>query len=587
MCTVSYSNFINAFLFCLILTPAISFAQLKLPPSVAVDKGKVEPVCNVIGGKDWRKAQVIEGVKIQESVLCQPDNPYVVATAVKGTNNISMETLMETNFATDSIIKQNDMDGDGDPDHIIIKLEVMELNGHSPDFQGVVPTFDIAPGIQPGMWVFAPKTRGMSTRSFVSLDANPLIRAPSPVIRVEQDDLVWVILENTHYFPHTIHLHGVDHAFVDSKGEGNDGVPQTSDKYVVPGTRRVYEIRPRATGTMLYHCHVQTHTHLAMGLVGMFIVEENHPNNWLQTLNIGAGHVRRPSVGVRKDYDQEYDLHYHALDKELHNIIQEFNDPRLIAKKINRIYDLTDATEDYYTLNGRSFPYTLRESLVVVEPDQNIKLRMLNSSGEMIAVHTHGHKATITHYDGVEQNPIAQVTRDVYDLAPAQRNDLRIKTVDDGFHSYGEGIWVFHDHREKGITTDGMNVGGGISAMVYKSFISDEGIPKLQGIDIKLYFTKNFQERRIPVWENLDEWNSLGAIQGLEPEPPPPPKKGDKSTLIGASKAPVDQSPGGVRNFFIGLMIGILLYILYLQRAEVLRLTNRAVASLTGPKKER
>lgn len=51
------------------------------------------------------------------------------------------------------------MDGDGDPDLIIIKLEVAELNGHSPDFAGLVPTFDMAPGIQPGMWVFAPKSR--------------------------------------------------------------------------------------------------------------------------------------------------------------------------------------------------------------------------------------------------------------------------------------------------------------------------------------------------------------------------------------------------------------------------------------------
>jgi hypothetical protein len=103
------------------------------------------------------KAQTIEGVKIQESLRCSPDNPYDIAAEVKGTNNISMEALMNTHYAMDGIIKKNDMDGDGDPDLIIIKLEVAELNGHSPDFAGFVPTFDIAPGIQPGMWVFAPK----------------------------------------------------------------------------------------------------------------------------------------------------------------------------------------------------------------------------------------------------------------------------------------------------------------------------------------------------------------------------------------------------------------------------------------------
>jgi hypothetical protein len=72
------------------------------------------------------------------------------------------------------------------PDRIIIKLEIMELNGKSPDFPGLVlPTFDIAPGIQPGAWVFAPKTSGMSTENFESVRANPLLRLPSPVIRVE------------------------------------------------------------------------------------------------------------------------------------------------------------------------------------------------------------------------------------------------------------------------------------------------------------------------------------------------------------------------------------------------------------------
>ena len=66
-----------------------------------------------------------------------------------------------------------------------------------------------------------------------------------------------------------------------------------------------------------------------MGLVGMFIVEENRPNNWVQTFNVGGSQIRHPSKAVLEKYDSEYDLHYHALDKELHDIIQQSNDPRL------------------------------------------------------------------------------------------------------------------------------------------------------------------------------------------------------------------------------------------------------------------
>ena len=258
----------------LMLMPVLASAVVGLPKTVEVDRGKVETVCNQ-NNPELREAQTIEGVSMQESLRCSPDNPYAIAAQVKGTNNLSMEALMNTHYAMDGIIKKNDMDGDGDPDLIIIKLEVAELNGHSPDFAGVLPTFDIAPGIQPGMWVFAPKSRGMATNSFVGTDANPLLRAPSPVIRVEQGDIIWIQLENTHYFPHTIHLHGVDHPWIDSSGEGNDGVPQTSDKFVLPGQSKTYEIRPRVPGSFVYHCHVQTHVHLAMGLVGMLVVEEN------------------------------------------------------------------------------------------------------------------------------------------------------------------------------------------------------------------------------------------------------------------------------------------------------------------------
>lgn len=559
-----------------ILTPMLATgAAGNLPKSVEVDKGTVEKVCS---GKnaEWRDAQTIDGVSIRESLRCEPDNPSDIVAEVKGTNNISMETLMRTSFAADAIIKKNDMDGDGDPDLIIIKLEVIELNGHSPDFAGLVPTFDIAPGVQPGMWVFAPKTRGMSTQDFASIQANPLLRAPSPVIRVEQGDVVWIQLENSHYFPHTIHLHGVDHPFVDSSGEGNDGVPQTSDKFVMPGQSKTYEIRPRVPGTFVYHCHVQTHVHLAMGLVGMFVVEENRPNNWVQTFNVGAGHVRAPSKAITEKYDSEYDMHYHGMDKQLHEVIQKYNDPRLIAKKMNREYQNNDATEDYFTLNGRSFPYTIRESLVVTEPNQKIKMRMFNSTGETLAMHTHGHKATITHYDGIEHNPSAQIMRDIYDIAPAQRNDLEISTVDDGLHSYGEGIWIFHDHREKGIATNGMNPGGNVSAIVYKKYLNEMGLPKTIGESAESLFTKAFYERKVPVWQNTDAWNSLGEIDASDYKAPPASQpvviEGPKSLAEFEKSAAMTDDDSAFENFLIGLIGGILAYLLIINREKIIRM---------------
>ena len=573
------------FAIALLMLSFMASAAVNLPKSVKIDPGEQEKAC-AKSEPEWRAATEIEGVSIQESLRCNPDNPAQIAAEVKGTNNISMQTLMDTYFAADAITKTNDIDGDGDPDHIVIKLEVTELNGHSPDFDGVVPTFDIAPGVQPGMWVFAPKSRGMATNSFVGLDANPLLRIPSPPIRVEQGDIVWIVLENTHYFPHTIHLHGVDHPWIDSSGEGNDGVPQTSDKFVLPGQSKTYEIKPRQPGSFVYHCHVQTHVHLAMGLVGMFIVEENRPNNWVQTFNVGGGQVRHPSKSSLEEYDSEYDLHYHAMDKEMHNIIQKHNDPRLIAKAMNRKYDMTDSTEDYHVLNGRSFPYTLRESIIVAEPNKNIKTRMFNSSGEMMAIHTHGHKGTITHYDGVKHNPDAQIMRDVYDIAPAQRNDIVLNTTDDGLHNYGEGIWIFHDHREKGITTDGMNPGGNVSAVVYKKYLNEEGMPKGIGESVMPLFTKAFQARKYPVWQDIDDWNSLGEIDASKFKAPPAAQplvvEGPASMAEALKKKNgTDAGNNSFRNFIIGLILGVLAYSAIIKRDEIMAL----ISSLKGETK--
>ncbi|MEQ1544851.1 multicopper oxidase domain-containing protein [Methyloglobulus sp.] len=545
----------------LLLIHPMSFAATDLPPSAKVDIGPVEDVCSNFMSPEARKEQVIDGVKIQESLLCDPDVPEDIAAFVKGTNNISMETLMATQLASDAITMSDDMDHDGDPDKIIIKLEVVEINGHSPDVKEPITTFDIAPGIQPTFWVFAPKTRDMSTRSLYEPIANRLLRAPSPVIRVEQDDVVWIVLENTHYLPHSIHLHGIDHPFMDHSGTGNDGVGQTSNMDTMPGESKTYVIKPRQPGTMYYHCHVQPHTHIPMGLQGIFVVEENRANNWVQTFNVGGGQVRHPSVAVLEKYTREYDLHYQSVDKELHEVVaRSANDPRLIAKHMNMEYDTTDATDDYFMLNGRSFPYTLRESLIHMVKDEKVKLRVLNGHTESLAMHIHGHKPTITHYDGVDNGPSSYITRDVHGMVPAQRMDLELSGVDDGLHSFGQGIWMFHDHVEKAFTTNGVGEGGDISLVVYKGFVDDKGIPASHGMSLAPYFTKNFWKSKYPIWQDYDAWRSLG-LPDLNAEVEPAKVAVQKAVVApSAGGAMANQQDTPTVKFFYGLLLGLICY---------------------------
>ncbi|NOS74411.1 MAG: multicopper oxidase domain-containing protein [Methyloglobulus sp.] len=565
-----------------------SFAATDLPPSAKVELGPVEPVCSNFISPEARNEQVIDGVKIQESLLCDPDAPEDIAAFVKGTNNISMETLMATQLASDAITMSDDMDKDGDPDKIIIKLEVVEINGHSPDVKEPITTFDIAPGIQPTFWVFAPKTRDMSTRSLYEPIANPLLRAPSPVIRVEQNDVVWIVLENTHYLPHSIHLHGIDHPFMDHSGTGNDGVGQTSNMDTMPGESKTYVIRPRQPGTMYYHCHVQPHTHIPMGLQGIFVVEENRPNNWVQTFNVGGGHVRHPSVAVLEKYAREYDLHYQSVDKELHEVVaRSANDPRLIAKHMNMEYDTTDATDDYFMLNGRSFPYTLRESLIHMEENQKVKLRILNGHTESFAMHIHGHKPMITHYDGVDNGPSSYLKRDVHGMVPAQRIDLELNGTDDGLNSFGQGIWMFHDHVEKSFTTDGRGEGGDISLVVYKGFIDDKGIPKSHGMSLEPYFTKALWKGKYPIWQDYDAWHSLG-LPDLNAAYEPAKVAVQKAPVQpGASSAVVIQQDSVATKLFYGFLLGLLSYLAIIKRKSILAIARKLLEKMMSllPKK--
>ncbi len=556
----------------LLLTSGLGHAANDLPPTAKAEMGPVEDVCTEFNDPKWREAQVIDGVTIQESRLCEPDNPADIAAFVKGTNGISMDTLMQTQLAADAITMSDDMDGDGDPDKYIIKLEVVELNGRSPDVKEPITTYDIAPGVQPTFWVFAPKTRDMSTRSLYEPIANPLLRVPSPVIRIEQDDVVWIVLENTHYFPHSIHLHGVDHPFMDHAGHGNDGVGQTSNMDTMPGDSKTYVIKPRQPGTMYYHCHVQPHTHIPMGLQGILVVEENRPNNWPQTLNVGAGQVRHPSVAVLEKYDREYDLHYQSADKELHTVVaRSANDPRLLARRLNTEYDITEAGDDYFMLNGRSFPYTLRESLVHMEENRKVKLRILNGHTEAFAMHIHGHKPTITHYDGVDNGPSSYIQRDTHMMVPAQRIDLELSGVDDGLNSFGQGIWMMHDHFEKSFTTNGLGEGGDISLVVYKGYVDERGVPKAHGMSLAPYFSKALWQGKYPIWYDYDAWHSLG-LPDLEAGYTPA-KVAVQPTVkepSGAANAPETGQYSPFGKLMTGLLLGLFSYWAVVKRQMII-----------------
>ena len=104
------------------LTEVFGAAEFRpLPGSITNPDTTAEKFCPP-DPEGWREKQLIEGLEIRNSAPCIPDNPFAVAAFVRGTNNIEQATLLKSGLTADAVEKGRDLDGDGDPDEIHIRL---------------------------------------------------------------------------------------------------------------------------------------------------------------------------------------------------------------------------------------------------------------------------------------------------------------------------------------------------------------------------------------------------------------------------------------------------------------------------------
>ena len=371
-----------------------------------------------------------------------------------------------------ALVLGRDLDGDGDPDEVNIRLEIIEVQE------------EVYPGEFVNFWVFAPEGQGMT----------PVARAPSPTIRVEEGDRVRITLLNTHYFPHTIHLHGTIHP------NQMDGVPTITQPAVKPGESFTYEFIAKNPGTHFYHCHVQPDVHVLMGLVGMLIIEPNRANNNFSHLVPGAGRIKDLAKAAKGRYQREYSLVYTDIDSALNRIPAAYKDPREIEKRMHREYDSTRRQPNIFLLNGRSFPFTLRDTPIEVKAGERVRLRVLNAGARPIKLHTHGHHPTLTHLDGYPVPAGMRYTRDVFDIGAAQRIDLELRPGKDDYYASGPGVWIMHDHTEHTVTNKGISPGGDITAIIYEGFMGSDGLPKV-ATSLEPFFDPAYYRGKVPVFD--------------------------------------------------------------------------------------
>lgn len=278
---------------------------------------------------------------------------------------------------------------------------------------------------------------------------------PGPTLRVKQGDKVIVDFENNHVHPHTIHWHG---QYVPWE---SDGVPGSTQDSVAPGEAFRYEFIASRAGTLWYHCHVDTQFHVMQGLYGMFIVEPQE-TDWEPDTDRDViwtlGTLQRDLVEATPERVENPHADHQNLGGCGVTGEQGCQNPPV------------DITPDTFMINGISFPNTIKrdDTKIILEPDESIRLRILNAGTTVETIHTHGHDMLVTHIDGNPLPPAARYYVDTVPVMPAQRMDVVI----DGREG-NEGVWVVHTHVVDHVVNDGQYPGGMLTKIAYPGFEND------------------------------------------------------------------------------------------------------------------
>lgn len=217
---------------------------------------------------------------------------------------------------------------------------------------------------------------------------------PAPQLRFKEGDSAIIHFKNNSPEMHTIHFHGLD---VD---QANDGVGHTSQE-IYPNQTFDYHFKCNNAGTFLYHCHVLTTLHLAMGMYGTVVVD---PPSGFGQLDTGL-----PS------YSQDYTLLSSEFDLD-------WNDNPLSPGP----FQLYEA--NYFMINGKAGTQLLSgEHDVLGVTDTYLALRLANIGyGKTQFIFPQEAEAAMYMADGrVLPTPVFS---NEFELYPGERFDILIKS---------------------------------------------------------------------------------------------------------------------------------------------------------------
>ncbi len=276
---------------------------------------------------------------------------------------------------------------------------------------------------------------------------------PAPEIRVRVGDEVHVFLHNAGHHhtaqgsaftnvTHTIHFHGMDlvQAFDGVPGVPAAGLPERVLAGVSVGDSYEYKFVAENEGTYEYHCHIDSSTHILLGMYGAFIVEG-----------------KKPKTIYGHKYDREYTLFFSEMDSAHNEAIRTRGD-----------YDMLKWKTDYFMLNGRIFSDNLKNPLsTIADPKSVIKakdgetvlLRLLGIAySHVFAFHPHAYHMKVVGMDGRKLD--SPYWKDTIPVASGERYDVLVPVIKK--HNtvclscgFGNGISIAHDHNLGGMVSTG------------------------------------------------------------------------------------------------------------------------------------
>src|SRR5262249_39364162 len=135
---------------------------------------------------------------------------------------------------------------------------------------------------------------------------------------------------------------------------------------------------------------------------------------------------------------------------------------------------------------------------------------------------THGDHRALTDLEGYPVPKAAQITRDTFTVAPAQRIDLALRTGADGYYASGPGVWLMHDHTPEASSNKGISPGGDHTMIVYEGFLGADGLPIHQAGDAAhaLHFDPAYYQGKRPVFDPKIFHSTEATYEDRKPDRP-------------------------------------------------------------------